>query len=88
MPKYEDGQSDGDESAHSLESEYGGPEVPIKRTPRAKKAPTTASQKLRCSTLEKNIVSRLSYNDYMAYHYAFRMQVVIVHEPNTFAKST
>ena len=31
MPEYED--SDGNESAHSLDSEFGGLDVPIMRTP-------------------------------------------------------
>ena len=38
MPKYED--EDGNDSTHSLESEYGGLDVPTMRTPR-------------CSTREK-----------------------------------
>ena len=37
MPEYEDDQSNGNESAHSLDSEYGGFEVPILKTQGAKK---------------------------------------------------
>ena len=35
MPEFED--LDGNESTHSLDNEYGGLDVPIMRTPRAKK---------------------------------------------------
>ena len=48
---------------YSLVSEYGGLDVPIMRTPGAKKAFTTASEQLRRSTREKNVVSRIGYND-------------------------
>ena len=54
MPKYEHDHSDGNESAHSLDSEYGGLDVPIMRTPRAKKALTMANEKLYHSSREKN----------------------------------
>ena len=72
MLEYED--SDGNESTHSLDSEYGGLDVPIIRTPEAPCG----------STWEKNVVSRFNYNDYMAYHYAFMMKVATVGEPKTF----
>ena len=73
--EYED--SDGNESAHSLDSEYGGLDVPIMRTPGAPHH----------STREKNVVSRFGYNAYMAYHYAFMMNVATVREPKTFFKA-
>ena len=75
MPKYED--EDGNDSTHSLESEYGGLDVPIMRTPGAP-----------CrSTREKNVVAWFSYNDYIAYHYAFMMKVVTIQEPETFSEA-
>ena len=33
MPEYEDDQSDGNKSAHSLDSEFGAFNMPIMRTP-------------------------------------------------------
>ena len=57
MPEFKDDHSDGNESAHSLDNEYGGLEVHITRTPRAKKAFTTTNEQLCCSTLEMNVVS-------------------------------
>ena len=75
MPEYED--SDGNDSTHSLDSEYGGLDVPIMRTPGAPHH----------STREKNVVSRFGYNAYMAYHYAFMMNVATVREPKTFFKA-
>ena len=76
MPEYEG--SDGNESPQSLDSEHGGLDFPIMRTPRPSHR----------STKEKNIVSQIGYNDYMAYHYAFMMKVVIVREPETFSEAT
>ena len=57
MPEFED--SHGNESTHSLDSDYGGLDVPIMRTPRPP----------RRSTRENNIVNRFGYNDYMTYQY-------------------
>ena len=67
MSEYEDDRFDGNESTHSLDSEFGGFDVPIG----VKKVLTSENEKLCCSTREKNPVSRFGYNDYMAYHYAF-----------------
>ena len=74
MAEYEDNHFSDDASTHSLDNEFGGLDVPI----RAKKALILAIEKLRRSTCEKNPVSRLVYNDYMAYHYAFTMKVATV----------
>ena len=70
MPEYED-------SHHSLDSEFGGLDVLIMRTPGAP----------RRSTQEKNVISRFVYNDYMAFHYAFMMKVVTIQEPETFSEA-
>ena len=75
MPEYED--SDGTESIHSLESEYGRLDGLIMRT----------QGPLRHSTREKNVVSRLGYNDYRAFHYAFMMKVATIQEPETFSEA-
>ena len=85
MPEFKD--SDGNESAHSHDNEYGGLHVPIIRTVVAKKAITKTSEQLCCSTREKNVVSRFVYNDYVAYHYAFMMKVAIVREPENFSEA-
>ena len=53
MPEYEDDHFDDNESTHSLDSEFGGFDVPIG----VKKALTSANEKLCCSTREKNPVS-------------------------------
>ena len=82
MPEYEDDQSESNESAHSLDSEYGGLDVPVMRTPGAQKALKTANKKLCCSSREKNLVSRFGYNDYMAYHYVLiQMKVATAQDP-------
>ena len=54
----------------------------------SKKALTSANEKLCRSTHEKSPVSRFDYNDYMAYHYAFMMNVATVHEPEKFSAAT
>ena len=81
MSEYEDDPSDDNESTHSLDSEFGGFDVPIIRSTGVKKAVTSTNEKLCRFTREKNPVSRFSYNDYMAYHYAFMMKVATVREP-------
>ena len=45
----------------------------------SKKALTMENEKLYHLAIEKNVVSRFYYNDYLAYHYAFMMKVTIVH---------
>ena len=75
MPQYED--SDGNESTHSLDSERGGVDVLIMRTPGAPHR----------STREENVISRFGYNDYMAYYYAFMMKVATVRESETFSEA-
>ena len=49
MSEFEDGQSDEDDSTHSLNSEYRTLEVPIMRTLGAKKVLTMANEKHRHS---------------------------------------
>ena len=44
--------------------------------------------KLRRSAQDKNLVSWFGYNDYMAYPYAFMMKVVVIREPESFAKAS
>ena len=46
MPEYEDEQFDGNKSAHSLDSEYNGFDVPIMRTSGMKKALAGTNEKL------------------------------------------
>ena len=82
MSEYEDDHFDGDELTHSLDSEFGGFDIPIG----AKKALISANEKLRRSTCEKNPVCRFGYNDYMAYEYAFMMKVATVRESETFSE--
>ena len=83
MAEYEDDLFDDNTSTHSLNSEFGGFDVPIG----AKKALISANQKLRRSTREKNPVSRFGYNDYMAYRYAFMMKVATVRELETLSEA-
>ena len=78
-PKYEDDQFDGNESTYSLNSEFGGLDVPLMRSPRVKKALSSANEKLCRSTQEKNLVSRSGYNNY----YAFIMKMAAVRDTNT-----
>ena len=78
MPEYEDDHFDDNESTHSLDNEFGGFDEPIIRSPGVKKVLTSANEKLRRSTREKNPVSRFGYNDYMAYHYIFMMKVATI----------
>ena len=56
--------SDSDVSASSLDGEFG---VPIMRTLGVNKALTTFNKKLQRASREKNPVTRLSYNEYMAH---------------------
>ena len=58
MAEYEDDRFDDDALTHSLDSEFGGFDAPI----RVKKALTSANEKLRRSTREKNPVSQFGYN--------------------------
>ena len=82
MLEYEDcDHFNGNEWTHSLDSEFGGFDEPILRSPGVRKALTSANEKLCRSTCEKNPLSRFGYNDYMAYHYAFMMKVATVREP-------
>ena len=83
MPEYEDDHFDRNESTQSLDSQFGGFDIPVG----VKKVLTTANEKLYRSIREKNPVSRFGYNDYMAYHYAFMMKVATVREPETFSEA-
>ena len=82
MPEYEDDHFDRNESTQSLDSQFGGFDIPVG----VKKVLTTANEKLYRSIREKNPVSRFGYNDYMAYHYAFMMKVATVRESETFSE--
>ena len=85
MSEYEDAPSDDKKSTHSLNSEFGAFDVPLTRSRGVQKALTSANEKLRRSTQEKNPVSRFGYNDAMAYYYAFMMKVTIDREVESFA---
>ena len=63
-----------------LDSEFG---IPIMQTPRVKKALTSANEKLRRSSRAKNPITRFSYNEYMAHHYAFTMKAMAEQEPRS-----
>ena len=73
------GESSGSEM--SLDEELG---IPVIRTPGVKKAMETMNAKLRRSTRLKNPVQRLSYDSYLAHHYAYMASVVQVVEPTCF----
>ena len=70
--------SDSDDSAHSLDSEFG---VPIMRKPGVKKVLTTTNEKLRRSSQAKTQVTRYTYNEYMVHQYALAMKVAAKQEP-------
>ena len=70
------GDSSGSEM--SLDEELG---IPAMRTPGVKKAMEGMHSKLRRSTSIKNPVQRLSYDSYLAHHYAYMANVVQVIEP-------
>ena len=84
MPKYEveehPDDSGSDDSARSLDSEFG---VPIMRTPRVKKVLTSTNEKLCCSLRAKNSITLYAYNEYMTHHYAFTMKVVAEQKPES-----
>ena len=73
------GDSSGSEM--SLDEELG---IPVMRTPSVKKAMETMNSKLRRSTRLKNPMQRLSYDSYLAHHYAYMASVVQVVEPTCF----
>ena len=83
MLEYEDDHFDGDESTHTLDNEFDGFDLLIE----VKKALTSANEKFRCSTREKNLASRFGYYDYMAYHYVFMMKVATIRELETFSET-
>ena len=88
MPEYKDDPFGDNESIHSLNSEFGGFDVPIIRSSGVKKALTLANEKLCHSTRGKNHVSRFGYDDNIwQYHYAFMMKVVIVREPENVSEA-
>ena len=74
-----DGDSSGSEM--SLDDELG---IPAMRTPGVRKAMEVMNAKLRRSTRVKNPVQRLSYDSYLAHHYAYMASVVQVIEPTCF----
>ena len=78
MPEYEDDQSDSNEWAPSLDSDFG---VPIMWTPREKKALILANEKRWRSSRERNPDTQISYNEYMAHHYGFTMKVAAEQDP-------
>ena len=86
MLEYEDDHFDDNESTHSLDSAFGGFDVPIMRTPSVKKLISMANEKLHCFTRQKNLVSRFGYNDNMAYNYAFMIKVATVPESESFSR--
>ena len=76
------GDSSGSEM--SLDEELG---IPTMRTPGVKKAMEAMNSKLRRSTRIKNPVQRLSYDSYLAHHYAYMANVVQVIEPTCFEEA-
>ena len=51
------------------------------------KASTSANERLRRSTRQKNPVVQFRYNEYMAHHYAYMTRVVEVREPESYAEA-
>ena len=56
-------------------------------TPRVKNALVSTNEKHRHFFRQKNLVTRLSYNKYMAHHYAFVMKVS-EQDPESFTEAT
>ena len=77
----------GNESTHSLDSEFAAFDVPLMMTRGVQKAIATANKNLCRSTGEKNPIRRFRYNDYMAYYYAFMMKVATIREPESFSEA-
>ena len=50
------------------------------------KASSSANERLRRSTRQKNPVVRFGYNEYMAHHYVYMTRVVEVREPESYAE--
>ena len=71
-------------SKMSLDEKLG---IPAMRTPGVKKAMEGMHSKLRRSTRIKNTVQRLSYDSYLAHHYAYMANVVQVIEPTCFEEA-
>ena len=74
-----DGNSSG--SDMSLDEEFG---IPTMRTPGVKKAMEAMHSKLRRFECTRNPVDRLTYDGYVARHYAFMAKVVHDVEPTCF----
>ena len=51
------------------------------------KASTTANERLRRSSRQKNPVVRFGYNEYTAHHYAYMTRVVEVREPESYVEA-
>ena len=51
-----------------------------RQSPRAEKASTSANERLRRSTRQKNPVVRFGYTEYMVHHYAYMTRVAEVRE--------
>ena len=75
------------ESTHPLDSELEGLVIFMIRTNGAKKAIIAANDKLHRSTREKTTISQFSYDDYMAYHYAFMMKAATFRDPENFSEA-
>ena len=73
-----DGDSSGSE--FSLDDELG---IPAMKTPGVKKAMEAVNAKLRRSMRVKNPLQRLSYDSYLARHYAYMENVVQTIEPTS-----
>ena len=51
------------------------------------KASTSANERLRRSTRQKNPVVQFGYNEYIAHHYAYMTRVAEVREPESYAEA-
>ena len=58
------------------------------KTASTEKALTSANERLRQSTRQKNPVVRFGYNEYMAHHYAYMTGVAEAREPESYAEAT
>ena len=86
--KVSDSSTDRNESDRcEFESEGTGDRSSKVKSASTEKASTTANERLRRSSRQKNPVVRFGYNEYTAHHYAYMTRVVEVREPESYAEA-
>ena len=70
------------------DSEEHGDRTSIEKSTSTEKASTSANDRLRRSTRQKNPVVWFGYNEYMTHHYAYMTRVAEVREPESYADAT